>query len=173
MQIQYDITYRGKTKDNKWIKGYLLKMNGVPYIINTEEISKYNNDGFSVLLKHIYEVIPESIGVKTGESDANGNDIYTGDILNFWDKIAHVQWNDEKFQLFAFTKTFVTSCYQQYVPSLEPVNWDYIDISWINTEKVCTGRTDVEIIGNIYDNPELMPDYAKVEEYLTEEYWKF
>lgn len=64
-----------------------------------------------------------------GLKDKNGNDIYEGDIIKFKDFVCEVYFDFAGFRI-------------KPVPNLEINN-------------ICTHR-DFEIIGNIFDNPELL-----------------
>lgn len=124
-----EILFRGKRTDNgEWIEGYY----------------HYANDGHNVELHLISdkitgiftEVIPETVGQYTGLT-TNGAKIFEGDIVchDFGEKqigkqYAIVKWR-KKYASF----------------QLEPTDdWMFCNFS------------DVKVIGNIYDNPELLKE---------------
>ena len=82
------------------------------------------------MLKHTIAVIPETVGQYTGLTDKNGKKIFEGDIF------AHP--NKKKYK---------------YV-----VDWidDIASFSWFNGDGVGFDNKEIEIIGNIHDNPELL-----------------
>lgn len=129
--------FRGKSKKTgEWVYGYFFKdFNGKCYIINTlQRIENANKDNVWV------EVLEETVGQYTGLHDKDGKEIYEGDIVRtkYMDKtfIVWVEYSDEYAE-------FVTKC-KEILFFDEPLS----DI----------GRADREVIGNIYDNPELLEE---------------
>lgn len=82
------------------------------------------------------EVIPETIGQYTELKDKNGKEIYEGDILQTDIERTYVKWND-KYGYF----------------QLIPIGDYYFDSDVIGQ---ALEYADVEVIGNIYDNPKLL-----------------
>lgn len=121
------IKFRGKRIDNgEWVYGDLLQPTE---ICDIYEIANCESiDGTR------YEVIPDTTGQYTSLKDKNGKEIYEGDILK------SIQWND--IYLVKYIGTAFYLC--------RKVNNGFNKITtWNNTEKS-------EVIGNIYDNPELL-----------------
>lgn len=81
------------------------------------------------------EVDPETIGQYTGLTDVNGNKIFEGDIVwdNYEEERGIVQWDND-------TARFIITC------STFTVDFD----------SVC--GEELEIVGNVYDNPELIKE---------------
>ena len=80
-----------------------------------------------------HQVIPETVGQYTGLTDKNGKKIFEGDILKgSWNTIFKVVYDDCYLGFRAKEKTDFHNCIDYY------------------------GLNTIEVIGNIYDNPELL-----------------
>lgn len=136
-----EILFRGKRKDNgNWIEGYfvLLAINdGLKHAIY-----KGTDEGRFIL----FEVIPETVGQFTGLCDKNGNKIFEGDILTLEDTyngdvqfscgVFGIEWTEMKRHknLRGFGARHNLRTFEDGV------------------------NEDLEIIGNIFDNPELLEE---------------
>ena len=127
-----EILFRGKRLDNgDWVYGYYVHIGPVScqraYIIPEYASSLYVN-----------EVDPSTVGQYTGLKDKNGKRIFEGDVakvLQGKDKdIAYVGFENGAFMLYPKTGNIY-----------ERTLWSYWYNDW-----------DVEVIGNITDNPELL-----------------
>lgn len=131
-----EIKFRGKDREN-WHYGDLV-----------QEIRHNDNKLFDGTMTHIrkfeykngnyigasFPVNSETVGQYTGLHDKNGKEIYEGDILK------SIQWNN--IFLVKYTGTAFYLCRKG--------NNGFNKITtWNNAEKS-------EVIGNIYDNPELL-----------------
>ena len=127
-----EILFRGKRTDNgEWFEGYLyITHNG------EHEISVYNEE--VNIERWTHEVDPSTVCQYTGLKDKNGKRIFEGDIakvLQGKDKdIAYVGFENGAFMLYPKTGNIY-----------ERTLWEYWYNDW-----------DVEVIGNITDNPELL-----------------
>ena len=140
-----DILFRGKsTETNQWCYGGFhiwkkrqicvlgddkLKDDEISYVITVNSFADWNMPR----TMQAVEVIADTVGQYTGLTDRNGNKIFEGDIVNILtenEEIGVIVYEDGGF--FAHADKFS------------------IDIIYkIN-------GTDVEVIGNKYDNPKLM-----------------
>lgn len=137
--------FRGKRIDNnEWVYGSLL----------IDEIQKSfyitdNKEG------RAYKVKPETIGQYTGLHDKNGKDIFEGDIVTG----ADYPFIDEGKQNYIGIVVFYEDV-AQFGYEYKCVNKDKKGISnGINNEFEANEKLiceDLEVIGNVTDNPELL-----------------
>ncbi len=142
------IKFRGKRPDNKgWAYGDFIHGVGMhygnTYILPNQQWLPTDCDPLDG-----YEVTPDTVGQFTGLHDINGKEIYEGDILdtktsdycpNGYQFIC--KWIDSGFALI----------YQGMTYSEKRKN------PWLNRYPLCKENVkDLCIIGNIYDNPELI-----------------
>ena len=125
-----EILFRGKDCNGKWRIGLLV------HIVNSWCISYWA--GIAI----VTDVIPDTISQYTGLTDNNGTKIFEGDILERKHKelLNHSQKAVVKF-------IPVKACFLA------------VDIDGENVEFISTYINDeysLEVIGNIYDNPELL-----------------
>jgi len=101
-------------------------------IINGE--CQYESDA-SIPYDEIYRYAP--VMQYTGLKDSRGVEIFESDILDCGDRICKVVWHDECGQ---WDSVFIKYVGELNSNGIEAVNWRY----------------KAEVIGNIYENPELL-----------------
>lgn len=134
-----EILFRGKDSITKsWVYGALVQQQDDPLKEKTLIISysNYQYGDFSEAV--IHEVDPETVGQYTGFVDKNSKKIFEGDIVSIYNSKAFlfaVAWNDNHY---------ILKCTTNGVSD--------------NILNVTESPEDVEVVGNIYDNPELIKD---------------
>lgn len=143
-----EILFRGKDYKGKWVCGSLVEHK---IITSNGMISSYNilyqdeNDWGSFNEIKQCSIEKETIGQFTGLTDKNGKKIFEGDIIHYVDKLfkidknVPVYFNNASFQLKGLTKN----------PE-DPDDEAYDCYLFDNDEE------HYEVIGNIWDNPELL-----------------
>lgn len=158
-----EILYRGKRiNDDSWVYGFYIHRpqpvcigHSHPYCIWIPA----NNPNETTT---IVEVDPATVGQFTGLVVANGK-VFDGDYLKFGAYILEVFWNGETFQWQAgkvgrsYDRPF--RCCGNYRGD----KWTVIDLGEIAAEPIITGQMTTEIVGNRWDNPELLPQKSKCE----------
>ena len=133
------IIFRGKRLDNgEWVYGFIVKMFGTYHIIDKDDENT------------AYEVIPETIGQYTGLKDKNGKRIFEGDMIKpFDDDIDKmvVEFHNGQFLLCLYGERGYMAEY----------GWEEEgNYGCFEAEPLSSYGDDIEVIGNIHDNPELL-----------------
>lgn len=144
-----EILFRGQwTINHQWKEGLLLiddLENPNPYIVSN---------------KAQYRVAHKTVGQYTGLTDKNGKKIFEGDIIRMHgnnNDLAVVEFGEFACVSIEPTEKVDTVIGWHYKPlatdalsKLEPFCWEFqINEMWIK-------ENDIRVIGNIYDNPELL-----------------
>lgn len=145
------IKFRGKTEGGEWIKGNLVCYREDDGEDVTCIVGDKRNEVDACV--EFTPVDPKTVGQFTALYDKNNRGIYEGDIVEC------VSWNEyftnpatgEVMQPFRRKMyiDFRKGGFKMVEPMPEPMKDNEWDI-------ICNG--DIEIIGNIYDNPELIHD---------------
>ena len=131
-----EIEFRGKNSANEWLYGYLTKQLGSDcFIIESQDC--------------LGGVITETIGQYTGLKDKNGTKIFEGDIFE-----------DEKNEIRGIV-IFENSSFRIKWFGLQTTLYEYGYDDGSFGEVECEtfdmyNIDQMEVIGNIYDNPELL-----------------
>ena len=131
-----EIKFRGQQiNTKKWVYGYL-----------------YRNKGLYVICENIRyaeeePIFLDTVGQYTGLHDKNGKEIYEGDIVLYKDwEMAYEGGGNDSF----INKGIVEYCEDNCCYNVtERQTVDITDVLYRDNE-------DLEVIGNIYDNPELL-----------------
>ena len=132
-----ELLFRGKrTDNNKLVEGWLVvipvdkdRKDSQFYIITEIDF----RDSIYDVYRYAYEVDPNTVGRFTCLSDKNGKRIFEGDIVKRHAAPMLVKWDDE-------SASFIV-CY-------------YFHGKYY--ENTMDGHMNLEVIGNIHDNPELI-----------------
>ena len=140
---EIEILFRGKRIDNgEWVCGDLLQdvESGICAIVSYVNLGGNIHD---LSESCIFAVIPETVGQYTGLTDKNGKRIFEGDICRF------KRFNDVHIGKIVFNATTAS-----FVMWYQPIVGAYGEKA---TQKMLLSVCDdIEVIGNIHDNPELL-----------------
>jgi uncharacterized phage protein (TIGR01671 family) len=129
-----EIKFRGKRIDNgEWVCGDLSTKN----LCNTTLI--YPEEWLDV------KVDPSTVGQYTGLKDKNGTEIYEGDIVEAKDP--YKLNSKERF----YTCEVVFTDGALFMLKHKTVKWGKEEVHYYNMRIM-----EIEVIGNIHDNPELL-----------------
>lgn len=140
------IKFRGRSLDGKeWYHGD-LEYNRVD---NIARIHTYDKDGYYI---RQYYVNPDTVGQFTGLKDKKDKEIYEGDIMysEFSDGsggYSLIGWNEREAS-FGMMDAYSYQSKQEGYDFPEFKN--YVLIAHLQKALIC------EVVGNIYDNPELL-----------------
>lgn len=151
-----EILFRGKCADTgKWYEGQYIHSHKTTYCFEADYDNDKDDDIHQIVFekmtdwglpeRHLQiDVIPETVGQYTGLKDKNDKKIFEGDILN----VRSYDYNYEYS-----TKVFYNShtlCVDVYGQDYDYTAIGFADDIW--DDENC----EIEIIGNIHDNPELL-----------------
>lgn len=127
------IKFRGKNLyNNEWIFGDLIQYESGEMAIFSKKLSQYGCEATEMFNRS--KVIPETVGQFTGLLDKNGKEIYEGDILNNGQRNYFVCWNSERGAWWLKNKDLIYTT---------PLGFLSIELF---------------VVGNIYDNPDLIKE---------------
>ena len=130
--VNREILFRGKRDDTgEWIEGYF-----------GQSVDTFIIQDYGLVAGHfkVFKVVPETVGQFTGLTDIHGVKIFEGDIIKQYEK---TQFGDP-------------------VSDFGLVKWDNKECMLFRTstrigkDRLVTSRDIYEVVGNIYDNPDLL-----------------
>ena len=133
-----EILFRGKSLETKeWLEGFYLKS------------PEFDNDGLAVITtetpRKANYVYKETVGQYTGLTDKNGKKIFEGDIVLFEDESPSNYEYHDCTEMRCGAIEYGDNCF--YITNRIAVEME---------DLIYYGKLDVEVIGNIHDNPELL-----------------
>ncbi len=138
-----EIILNGEKIKGEWVKGLPFGRIGgglTPHGINLLRADKD---------RKVYFVIAETVGQYTGLTDKNGKKIFEGDIVKITDELANgiyyarVEFGNPNAQ-YNWGFQLVPLCSTPFAVDI---------LHWVDMEE---SGAFIEVIGNIYDNPELL-----------------
>ena len=145
--------YRAKRIDNnKWVKGFYVERSQTIYCFKTDYLAHPDNTKGYILFDHTtdwglpnehfnVEVYIDTVGQCSGKLDKNNRELFEGDIVKVNSMFAPCDNNVFVVEWSSAWAGFVLG------NSFTVYSFDTIDAD------------DVEIIGNIHDNPDLLNDW--------------
>lgn len=155
--ISREILFRGKRVDNdEWLYGYYSQTNDylddkkIHLIFTTNSTAYPDNE-----IAGVDEINPETLGQYTGLADKNNIKIFENDIICFQNQYYVVHWNEESFQWQAHIAVgeWTSSAFDGILDTGAVNN---VTLGWIAAEIPIIGKMTTEVVGNVYDNPELI-----------------
>lgn len=131
--------------NNIWVEGDLVVSRDKYYIHPRANAFQVTNELSKLIVLH--EVIPETLGQFVGLLDNNGETIFEGDIIKF-----HVETLTKVWDTIGVVKCYNTS----YGISYEN------DQHFLAFNNASTNVRWYEVIGNIYDCPELLEEKDEI-----------
>ena len=128
-----EILFRGKTYDGEWVEGFLFNSQ----LCRIFWATAFKKEEDNIFYCEGKDVNPKTVGQFTGLTDRNGKKIFEGDIVNI------------KPYADIYTEGNFEVCFDRGTFSVK--------FSKKRTAILCMyERQRVEVIGNVYDNKELL-----------------
>lgn len=131
-----EILFRGRISKNEWVYG--LPIEGEPLMGGGKEtciVTKpglFYYDGVLMTYDECVDVDPDTVGQFTGLTDRNSTKIFEGDIVNYNGEPGYVGFDKENAEFLIF--------FSKWTAGFDSIYCD----------------RNAEVIGNVYDTPELL-----------------
>lgn len=142
-----EILFRAKRLDNgEWVEGYLASFDLIcPYFPEETTNATGTYYGETPYVGFV-EVDPKTVGQYTGLTDKNSKKIFEGDIVKYPDTNGYDDY-DELYNIGTVDWSYESMCF--YFTNRWVVDMGDFDVENLR-------MTDVEVIGNVFENPELL-----------------
>ena len=153
-----EILFRGKRIDNgQWVYGKLCNNTygaSKPIIITDSEY----NDGNDIDFEWEF-VCPETVGQYTGLTDKNGKKIFEGDVLKYTRKNWHEPLSSKNgTDLIGFLEIYYDDTCSAFKYWHYDENRKIFGSGFLSLQDSRAEETIIEVIGNVFDNPELLEE---------------
>lgn len=158
-----EIIFRGKAEGrNDWVEGLLIKVGKYCCILEPDCESygeTYLDADLGTIDGQAEPVIPETVGQYTGLEDKNGKKIFEGDIIRkpirrpgVHEHAYLIVFHDGEFKM-------VSDCYYDCSETTRTLI-EYLEKAYAICRPNLLYKAEkyFEVIGNIYDNPELLEE---------------
>ena len=166
-----EILFRGKRKDNgEWVEGYLCKKyyQELPHDRPVIQYKTTGNEHKWTPDYMVAEIDPSTVGQYTGLTDKNDKKIFEGDIFKFPDEVfesyytscgtEYNSWEVENYGVVGFCEHSGRFDFIEYKFNENSVE---ADLHENNNLDFAEFVSELEVIGNIHDNPELLKEGNK------------
>lgn len=144
-----EIKFRGKcVPDSKYAGEWVTGGYVAPYAECKNQDEGLIVSFFGGISISVCHVLPSTVGQYTGLKDKNGKEIYEGDVVKtqFSSKVFGIAtWHDNGY-------FFVDPSFGEW----RRFSGGYISIGDLMDKQIDGESVQLEVIGNIYDNPELL-----------------
>ena len=148
-----EILFKAKRVDNgEWVERYYLNIAKINHFICTGKI-KLDGALKGIIAPEMYEIDLDTLCQYTGLTDKNGRKIWENDILRGYQYPYRSDGNDNYFA----EVTWFENCPAFGIYTFQNPKSNVCGISEGNTEFMENWNSeDWEVIGNIFDNPDLL-----------------